>query len=155
MWTGWASATARPGRWLTGVLSDGFEVLDERAVAPDVERLRAVADGEDGLVQVEGVLQQELIDGGAAGIGGAALGDAGLAKPLRINVKAAAGEQNAVDAGEQAGDAVLALVEGHEDGRGSGGVEGGDIGRQRALVVLGVAAGGFGNGDSDSHRRIV
>jgi hypothetical protein len=31
-------------------------------------------------------------------------------------------------------------------------VEGGDVGGQGALVVFRVAAGGFGNGDADSHR---
>jgi hypothetical protein len=133
----------------------GFEVLEQGAIAPDVERLGAMADGEDGLAEIEGILQEELIDGSAAGIGGAALGDAYLAKPLRVNVIAAAREENAVYAGEQAGDAVGALVEGDEEGGGSGGVERGDVGRQGALIVFGVAAGRFGDGDADGHRRIV
>jgi len=45
-------------------------VLNERSGAVDVEALQAVADAENGLVQVVGILQQEVVDGVAARIGG-------------------------------------------------------------------------------------
>src|SRR5580698_3231654 len=45
------------------------DVLDQSAAAPDVQRLRALADGEDGLVQVKGILDQQLVDSRAIGVG--------------------------------------------------------------------------------------
>jgi len=129
------------------------EILIERTVAPDIEALGAVADAEDGFVQVEGVLEEEFVDGGTGGIVGAAFGDRSLTVTLRIDVVPAAGQQNTLDGGEQSGDAVGPLMEGHDDGGGSGGVKGGQIGRERALVVLSVGRRGFGDGNADGHRQ--
>ena len=47
----------------------GGDVLDDCSAAPDVEGLRSVADGEDGFVEVEGVLDEEFVDGGAGWVG--------------------------------------------------------------------------------------
>jgi len=51
------------------VIDGGLEVLDERAVEPDVQGLHSAADGEDGLVETEGVLEEKLVDGGAGWVG--------------------------------------------------------------------------------------
>ncbi len=78
------------------VLHRGLDVLDQRAVAPDVQRLRAVADGEDGLAHVVRVLQKQLIDVVARRIGRGGAGMRRLAVLLRIDIGGRAGEQNAV-----------------------------------------------------------
>ena len=133
------------------VIHLGLDVLNERAVAPDIERLSAVADSKNGLLEVECVLQQELIDGGAGRVGLTTLGDWIFAKPLRVNVKAAARKQDALNTLEEAGDAVLAFVQGNDDGGNTRRVECGKIRRQRTLVVLSVAAGWLGDGDMEGH----
>ena len=71
---------------------DGGEVLEEGAAAPDVEGLEAEADGEDGLVEVVGVLEEEFVDVFAGGVGGGALGDGVVAVFLRVDVGGGAGE---------------------------------------------------------------
>ena len=121
--TGWASTTCAAGAVIDGCVEDGGDVLNEGAVAPDVEGLGAVADGEDRLVQVEGVLQQQFVDGGAGGVGGAAGGDGFFTEALRVNVVEAAGEQHALRGREQARDAILPLVQRDQNGHGPGGVQ--------------------------------
>jgi hypothetical protein len=66
---------------------------------------------------------------------------------LGVNIIPAAGEQDSLDPKQQPGDAILALVEGNHDWNYPGGVKGGKIRRQRALIVGWIAAGGLGNGD--------
>jgi len=70
-----------------GGVEDGFEILNEGAVAPDIEGLCAVADGEDWLVEIEGVLEQELVDGGSGSVGRAAGGDGFFTVALRATSK--------------------------------------------------------------------
>ena len=113
------------------------DVLEEGAAAPDVEGLGALADGEDRLVQVEGVLNEELIDVGAQGVGRGGVRTAGLGVFLRIDVGGGTGEEDAVAGGEDFGDALRGLVERNGDGRGSGGVEGVEVLRKGAEVVGG------------------
>ncbi len=129
------------------------QVLKEGTIAPDIQSLGAVADTQDGLVEAESVLEEELIDGGAGRVIGAAGVDAILSKSLGVNIIAATWQQNPLRIGEQAGDALLALVERDDDGNGSGGLERGQVGRQGTLVVLRVSAGGLGNGDADTHQE--
>ena len=73
-----------------------LDVLHECAVAPDVQRLGAVADGEDGLAHTVRVLQKQLIDVVACRIGRGGAGMSGLAVLLRIDIGGRAGEQNAI-----------------------------------------------------------
>ena len=73
--------------------------------------LHAVADGQDRLVEIEGILEEQLIDGGAGRVGLTALGDRIFAISLRIHIVSAAGQQNSLHAGEQPGDAVLPLMQ--------------------------------------------
>jgi hypothetical protein len=84
----------------------GFEVLNQSAIAPDVECLRSVADGEDRLTEVERVLQEELIDSGTGRISGAALSDSIFIKPLRINIIAATWQQDTMGVCEGVSDAI-------------------------------------------------
>src|SRR5258708_35472465 len=51
-------------------------VLDERTATVNVQTLQAVANAEHGLAHVVCILQQKLVDGIAAGIGGRGLGRA-------------------------------------------------------------------------------
>ncbi len=52
----------------------GGQILNKGAVEPDVETLSAVADGENGFVEIEGVLQKQLLDGFTGWVGGIAGG---------------------------------------------------------------------------------
>jgi hypothetical protein len=98
-------AEERPGRRSGGVGYGDFaacgvidgewgQVLNQRASTPDVEDLDAEADGEDGLVEIVGVLEEELIDVFAGAVGGGALGDRILAVFLRVYVGWAAGKKD-------------------------------------------------------------
>jgi hypothetical protein len=136
-----------------------WDVLDEGAVEPGVEGLEALADGEDGLVEVEGVLEEELVDGGAGIVGWGGVGVGGFAVFLGIDVSGGAGQEDALDGGEDFGDALRGFMEGDDDGCGAGGDERVELLRQGALVVGGgVGDGGvgagFGDGDMDGHGRL-
>jgi hypothetical protein len=131
-------------------------VLNEGAAAPDVEGLGALADGEDGFVEIEGVLDEELVYGGAVGVGAFALGDGGLAVFLGVDVGGAAGEEDSVAGGEDFGHALRGFVKRDGDGCGSGGIQRVEVLREGAQVVgFGVFdeawTGGFGYGDVDRH----
>jgi hypothetical protein len=80
-------------------------------------------------VEAEGVLEQEFVDGGAGWVWRVALGERGLAVSLRVDIEVAAGKKHRLHAYEQTGYSVLMLVERNDDGRGSGGTQGGKIGR--------------------------
>ena len=121
-----------------GGVEDGFEILNEGAVAPDIEGLCAVADGEDGFVEIEGVLEQELVDGGSGSVGRAAGGDGFFTVALRGDVEATAGKKDTLDTSEKASDAIGGFVERNDHGVGAGRLEGGDVLREGALVVLGI-----------------
>ena len=73
------------------VLHRGLDVLDERAVAPDVQRLRAVADGEDGFAHTVRVLEKQLIDIVACRIRRGRAGMGRFAVLLRIDIGGRAG----------------------------------------------------------------
>ena len=83
-------------RFSGGVIDwHGGEVLDEGSAAPDVEGLDAEADGEDGLVEVVGVLDEELIYIFAGGVGGVALGDGVVAVLLGLTSAGEPGRRTA------------------------------------------------------------
>jgi len=135
------------------VIDGSCEVLYERAIEPYVQGLRAAADGQNRLVEVEGVLQEELIDGGAGWVGLATFGEHSLAVSLRIYIEFAAGQKHSLDPGKEAGYTVLMLVQRNDDGGSSSGTEGGKIGRQCPLVISRIYTGGLGNGNMDAHGR--
>jgi hypothetical protein len=135
-------------------VKDGLEILNEGAVAPDVEALQALADAEDGLVQVEGVLKEKLVDGGAGGIGGTAGGDGLFSVALGVDVETAARKKNSLGGGDKAGNVRRALVERDHERLSAGGLKRGEILREGALVVFDVGGGGLGDGDADGHAEI-
>ena len=83
-----------------------------------------MADGQNRLVQVEGILQQQLVHRGAGRVGLTALGDRIFAISLRVHVESAARQQNPLHPGQQPGHAVLALMQRNNHRRGAGGIEG-------------------------------
>ena len=93
------------------VHGQGARCWTEGSAAPDVEGLHAEADGEQGFVQVVGVLEEEFVDGLAAGIGGGGLGFGVLAVLLRVDVGSAAGEEDALAAIDEVGYGGLREVE--------------------------------------------
>jgi len=94
-----------------------------------------MADGENRLVKVEGVLEHKLIHCSAGRVSFAALGDWIFAISLRVYIEAAAGEQDPVHPGQQFGYAILPLVQRHDNRDCASGVQGGEIWGQRALIV--------------------
>jgi hypothetical protein len=112
------------------VVDRRFDVLDKRPVAPDIQGLCPVADGEDWLVEIECVLQHELINGCTSGIGFATLWNWFFAILLWVDIITASREQNSLNSTEQLDDTVLTLVEGDDDGNRPDRVEGGKIRRQ-------------------------
>jgi hypothetical protein len=70
---------------------------------------------------------------------------------LRIHVVLTAWKQYALNGRKKAGNAFGGLAQANEDCRGSGGFESFFIRGQAAPVVIGVGAGGFRNGDTNSH----
>jgi len=98
---------------------DCFEVLNERPIPPDIQSLRTMADGKDRLVQVKRILQQEFVNRSASRVGRTTGGDARFTIAFGIYIEAASGKQHTLDAGQQPGDAILALMQGNHDGHGS------------------------------------
>ena len=82
------------------VIDGSFQVLHQRAIAPDVQGLSAVAERQDWLEQTESVLKQQLIDSGASGVRLAALGNSIFAISLRVHIETAAGKQNSLHSGQ-------------------------------------------------------
>ena len=71
-----------------------LDVLDERAGAIHVQNLQTVADSEDWLAHVVGVLQKQFVHGVARGVGLFGLFVLWLVVFRGINVGGAAGEQD-------------------------------------------------------------
>ena len=112
------------------MIDRGLQILNQRAVAPDIQTLSTVADGQDRLVEVEGVLKQQLIHGGPGRVGLAALGNWIFAKSLWVNIVAAARQQDSLHPDKQLGDAILALVQGNDNRRSPGGFKRSKVGWQ-------------------------
>src|SRR5277367_5917652 len=72
------------------------EILNESAAAPHIEELNAEADGEDWLVEVVGVLDEEFVNIFAEAVGWGALGDGLLAVFLWIDVCWTTGEEDSL-----------------------------------------------------------
>jgi hypothetical protein len=130
----------------------GGEVLDEGSSAPDVEGLHAEADGEDGLVEVVGVLNEKLVDVFAGVVGGGALGDGVLPVLVGVDVGGAAGKEDGLAGVNEIDNIGWGAGEGDLDGIASGTADGFGIGGPGALIVVGVGAGGKGDGYARLHR---
>jgi len=129
----------------------GGEVLDEGSAAPDVEGLQAEADGEDGLVEVMGVLNEELVYIFAGGVGGAALGDGVLAVLLGVDVGGAAGEEDGLAGVDEVGCFGGGGGEGDRDWLAAAALDGGSVLGPGLTVVFEVGAGGDGDGYAGFH----
>jgi len=126
----------------------GHEVLDDGAAAPDVEHLGAEADGEDGFAHVVGVLEEELVDVFAGLVGGRTLFDWLLAVFLRVDVGGAAGQEDALAVGDEAGGGGGRIAERDLDGLAATALDGGGVLLPGAAAVLEVGGGGDGDGDA-------
>ena len=106
------------GYVFAGFVVDGkrSEVLDEGPAAPDVERLEAVADGEDGLGVFGGVVEEKVVGGFASGVGGGGGRVAIGAVEGWVDVSRAAREENAIATGGEGVD--LGARGGEVDGDG-------------------------------------
>ena len=137
------------------VIHGRFQILNERPAAPHVQRLRAVADGEDRLAMVECVLKKNFVSDGAGGVVRCGFSRGGFAVERRIDVVAAARQKNAVYTREELCDAFARIGERYDDRLGAGGLDGFKILRQRARVVFGIVACGLGDGDARGHGTSV
>ncbi len=120
------------------------EVLNEGATAPDVEELDAEADGEDGFVEVVGVLEEEFIDVFARVVGGGALGDGILAVFVGVDVGGAAGEEDGLAGVDEVRNGDGCGEERDLDWLAAATLDTGCVLRPGALVVGDVGAGGMG-----------
>jgi hypothetical protein len=128
------------------------EVLDQGSSAPDVERLEAEADGEDGLIEVVGVLNEEFVDVFPGVVGGRALGDGVLAVFVGIDVGWAAGEEDRLAGVDEVSDLGGGGFEGDLDGLAAAAGNGFGVHGPGALVVGEVRAGGDGDGYAGVHK---
>ncbi len=69
-------------------------MLNKGSTAPDIEELGTEADGQEGFIQIMGVLDEELVHVLSGRIGGSALGNGLLAVFVRVDVGTAAGEKD-------------------------------------------------------------
>jgi hypothetical protein len=129
----------------------GDEVLDEGSAAPDVEGLGAETDGQDGFVEVVGVLDEEFVDVFAGWVGGAGLRGGVLAVFLGVYVGGAAGEEDGVAGVDEVGGLAWGGVEGDCNGFAAGAGDGFSVLRPGFAVVFEVGAGGDGDGYAGFH----
>ena len=101
---------------------------------------------------IECVLQEQIIGDGANGIVGCALRSSRFAVACGIDIVAAAGQ-----APSRRTTVMSSWIrfERHHDRLSACGLDRGDVLRQRALVVVGLVAGGLGNGDARGHGTSV
>src|SRR6266851_228845 len=128
------------------------EMLDQGSSAPDVEGLDSEADGEDGFVEVVGVLNEEFVHILPGGVGGGALGDGILAVLVGVDVGGAAGEEDGLAGVDEVGCLAGGGGEGDFDSFATGSLDCHSVLGPRALVVGGVGAGGDGDGYAGFHK---
>ena len=114
----------------------------------------AEADGEDGLVEVVGVLEEEFVDVFAGGVGGIALGDGVVAVLLRVDVGGAAGEQDGLAGVDEVGGLAGGGVERDFDGDAAGSGDGFGVLGPGLGVVVEVGAGGDRDGYAGLHGEV-
>jgi hypothetical protein len=127
------------------------EVLDEGSAAPDVEGLGAETDGEDGFVQVMGVLDEEFVDVFAGWVGGTALRDGILTVFLGVYVGGTAGKEDSMAGVDEVGGFAGGDVEGDFNGFATGAGDGFGILRPGFVVVFEISASGDGDGYAGFH----
>jgi hypothetical protein len=110
--------------------------------------LHSIANAEDRLLQVEGILEEKFVGSFAERIGWGGAGIEGLAKLFRIYIGMAARQQDALGGGNEASLLLLAGVERHGDWNAARLFDRSGVLRPAALVVFGVGGGGFGDEDA-------
>jgi hypothetical protein len=130
-----------------------WDVLDERSLAKDIEALKAVADSEDRLAKLVGVIEKKIIDGVAARI---SCGSAGRARGVEaggIDVGVAAGQKYGVAAFDHYFYFCRALVEGDADRFGSSQYNCAFVLRDGALAVFMIGGVGHRNSNARGHEN--
>jgi hypothetical protein len=127
------------------------QVLHQGSSAPDVEELNAEAYGEDGLIEVVGVLDKEFVYVLSWAVAGSALGDRVLAVLLGVDVGGASGEKYRVAGVDEVCNLGGSGPEGDFDGLATASLDGCGILRPGSGVVLDVGAGGDRDGDAGVH----
>src|ERR1035438_6579789 len=127
------------------------QFLVERACPPHVERLQPVADAENRLAHVVGILQQQLIGVIAKRVGGRGLRMPLGAIFLGIDIGGAAGQKYAIAALNGLRDLRVGSRRRNDDGLSSGGANGPLILRQRAKHIEWPRRVGGWNGNTRFH----
>jgi hypothetical protein len=129
------------------------EVLDEGSSTPYVQGLGPEADGEERLVEVMGVLNQELVYVLARRVGGIALRDRVLAVFLRIHVCRGTGKEDSLAGIDQIGCFARRGVKRNLHRLAAGLADGFCVLGPGAGVVLRIRAGRDRNSDARLHTR--
>ena len=125
-----------------------LDVLHQRSRAEHIQRLQSVADAEHGLLRFVGILQNQLVHHFPLGIGGSSLFVAIRAVLLRIDIRAAAGQQNGVAALKLLHHLSRSLIQVDAHRLSTRSAYGFFVLGQRALGVLAISGMRHGNGNA-------
>jgi hypothetical protein len=137
------------------VYGEDCEILYQRASAPDVEELQAKADGENWLVEIVGVLDEEFIHIFPGAVRWRTLWDGFLAVFLRVYIGGTAGKEDGLAGVDEICDGCGRRVEGDFDGGASASLYRDGVLGPRTLVIAEVCTRRHGNGDSGLHGRLI
>ena len=128
-----------------------LDVLYQCSCPPYVERLQPVANSQNGLTQIVGVLEDQLIEIIPAGICCGGLRMLFCAELLRIHICGTAGKQNSFTICHQPGDLMRSRTRSNYDRFAALAFDRLQILRQGALIVFRIRRGRLGNGDARLH----
>ena len=103
------------------VIDSCLQILHQRSIQPHIQALCAVTDSQDRLVQIEGILEQQFVHGGAGRVRLAALWNRIFAISLWVNIESAARQQDSLHPRQQPCYAVLTFVKWNNNRRCPGG----------------------------------
>jgi hypothetical protein len=92
------------------VIDDCIQILNQRAIAPDVQRLHTMADSQYRLVKAEAFLEQQFVNRSAGRVRFLADRHGTFAISLRVNVVTAPRQQDSLHSRKQSRHPFLALV---------------------------------------------
>jgi hypothetical protein len=130
---------------------ENVEMLNQRTATPDVQGLGAEADGEDWLVEVMGVLDEEFVHVLAGWVGRGTLRDRLLAVFVGVDIRRAAREENPLAGVDQVRDLGWRSFEWDLDGLAAATLNRGGIHGPGALVICEIGAGRKRDGDAGLH----
>jgi hypothetical protein len=131
------------------------QILDQGSSAPDIEELEAEADGQDGLVEIVGVLDEKLIYVFPGVIGRSAFRDGLLAVFMGVDVGWASGKEGGLAGVDEVGYLGGSGVDGDFDGVATGPLDSSRILGPGPLVIGKIVASGRGNGYSGLHSMMI